>query len=199
MRSTISRVAGLFTFCTCLFIAMPLRAQNLVLNAGFASDLGSWDLFPFFGLTQQWAFDDAGGDINSGSIQGSLPANAPFRILKYASQCIEVQPSTSYAFGGKIFLPASTTPFGAYATVIVDVYSGAHCTVSFTIPGIVAMNVSQVETWTLTGASFVTGPGDQSILLTLRVSAPSGVSLTSNFDDIYLREDDTIFHNGFGG
>lgn len=168
-----------------LFAAAPLPAQNLVQNPGFATDLGGWVPFMAFDVTEQWSSVDAGGDTHSGSIQGTLPAIGTFRIPIYATQCVVVQPNTTYTFSANILLPAATTPADAYATIFVNTYANTGCFNNPTM-NIVAPNVTAVDAWTGTSAPVTTGAMDQSIQINLRVSSPSNTALTSYFDDVFL-------------
>jgi hypothetical protein len=183
MRCKNSKAAGLLGIC--LLHMAPLCAQNLVQNPGFTSDLGGWAPFDFFGLTEQWTAIDAGGDVQSGSIQGTLPASGTFRNPIYASQCVAVQSGKTYLFGTKVLLPSQTTPATAYATVFVNTYPATGCAGNPSM-NIVAPNVTTVDAWTATASSVTTGPSDQSIQVDLRVFAPFDTTLISYFDDVYL-------------
>ena len=176
--------------CACLFVAVPLAAQNLVQNPGFTSDLSSWDLFTAFELTEQWTSIDAAGDTHSGSIQGTLPASGTFRTPVYAFQCVVVQPNTQYTYGGKVLLPSATTPAGAYATVSVGTYANTGCFGNQSM-NTLAPNVTTVDAWTQTSASVTTGAADQSIRVNLSVFAPLNTTLISYFDDVHVSEQPT--------
>ena len=175
----------MFATCACLFVAAPLAAQNLVQNPGFTSDLSSWAPFMAFGLTEQWTSTDAGSAVNSGSIQGTLPASGTFRNPIYAAQCVVVQPNTQYAFGTKVLLPSGTTPADAYATVFVNVFPNTGCSGNESM-NIVAPNVTTLDAWTQTSTSVTTGDADQSFQVNLRVFAPFNTTLISYFDDVFV-------------
>ena len=175
----------MFAACACLFVAVPLAAQNLVQNPGFTSDLTHLDLFMDFGLTEQWTSTDAASDVHSGSIQGTLPASGTFRTPVYAFQCVVVQPNTQYAFGAKVLLPSATTPADAYATVSIGTYPNTGCFGNQSM-NTLAPNVTTLDAWTQTSASVTTGAADQSIRVNLSVFAPLSTTLISYFDDMFV-------------
>ena len=179
------RSAVLPVACAWLFMAAPLAAQNLVQNPGFASDLSSWAPFMAFGLTEQWSSIDAGGDIHSGAIQGTLPATGTFRNPIYAAQCVVVQPGTRYAFGTSVLLPSGTTPADAFATVFINVFPNTGCSGNQSM-NIVAPNVTTLDAWTATSTTVTTGAADQSVQVNLRVFAPFDTTLISYFDDVFV-------------
>src|SRR5688572_18469605 len=125
------------------------RAQNLVQNPGFATDVSSWDLFNAFDVTAGWSALDADGHAQSGSMRGKLPASGTFRIPIYASQCVKVQPGRIYLFGGRILLPSASTPNGSFATVFANTYANDGC-FGNNVTHVPAPNVSVRDAWTST-------------------------------------------------
>ena len=170
--------------------------QNLVQNPGFTTDLASWSLFNAFEVTAAWNPLDAGGNAQSGSMRGNLPASGTFRIPIYASQCVAVQPNRTYLFGGRILLPSATTPDGSFATVFANTYANTGC-FGNNATHTPAPNVTARDAWTMTAEEVTTGPTIGSIRLHLRVSAPSATNLSSHFDDVFLFATDRVFRNDF--
>jgi hypothetical protein len=178
-----------------LALTCVASAQNILLNPGFAHDLSGWDPFTGFGVQQEWSTLDAAGDPGSGSILGTLPASSTFRIPIYASQCISIQPSTTYAFRGNVLLPSATTPATAYGTLFANSYAAANCAGN-PVNTATAPTVTALDAWTGTGAAITTGASDLTVRVHLRVFAPAGTTLRSYFDDVVF-ERDGLFADGF--
>lgn len=172
-------------------------AQNLLLNPGFDSNLADWDLFEAFGVTAAWNAADEDAAPGSGSLRGNLPASGTFRIPIYASQCVAVQGGTSYRFGGSVLLPAATSPDNAYATVFANLYAEAACSGNSSAH-LAAPNVTLRDTWVRTQDTLVAAATDRSLRIHLRVFAPAGTELSSNFDNVFVEAlADALFSDGF--
>ncbi len=98
-----------------LLASLPIAAQNLLLNPGFATALAPWQPFNGFGQTTVWSNVDAGANPDSGSAYVTIPADSLFRQPPGASQCVAVQPNTTYVYGGKAYLPSASAADGADA------------------------------------------------------------------------------------
>jgi hypothetical protein len=99
--------------CTC---PQP-SPQNLFQNAGFDSNVSSWDSIKGVGTTGiQWSSQDVDGCPFSGSVQVLSGLGNP-------SQCVAVTPGASYTFGGWF----RNLDGNAY-TCALSVWSGPNCT-----------------------------------------------------------------------
>ncbi|UXI66168.1 hypothetical protein [Tahibacter amnicola] len=199
MSNTFRSLARLGIVSAGLFSTAITSAANLVINPHFDQDLSAWYLFQAFDVTERWSPVDSANDLHSGSIQGTLPANGTFRMPIYAVQCVTVQPNKTYAIGATILLPGQTTPATAFSTIFANTYTNAGC-YGNSARNIVAPNVTATNVWTPTELSVTTEAQERSVQLNLRVFAPSGTTLTSHFDDVYVIEiADGVFADDFGG
>lgn len=171
-----------------LLASLPLAAQNLLQNPGFASALPPWEPFNGFGQTTVWSSFDAGGDPNSGSAYGTIPADSTFRVPPYASQCVAVQPNTTYVYGGKAYLPSASAADGADAFASAQFYPPSGCAGNVDVFQF-STNVNTRDVWTGILDVITSGPSDQSVQIYMYVYAPTGTVLQSYFDDMFLMPD----------
>jgi hypothetical protein len=178
-----------------LLASLPLAAQNLLQNPGFSTALDPWEPFDGFGQTAIWVSFDAGGNPNSGSVFGTIPADSVFRDPPYAFQCLVVAPNTTYLYGGKAFMPSASTASGAASLAAIGLYPNTNCIgVSNFFKS--APRVLTQNAWVPT-RDIVTTPQDvHSARIYMYVHAPDGATMQSYFDDMFLMPD-AIFRGGF--
>jgi len=185
VRVTVATLCG----ATLWMLAGPcVAATNLLVNPGFDMSLAGWD--NLYDRTASWAPLDTGGSAGSGSAlvgNEGLSNGATPLVL---SQCISVSPSTAYAYGGVMRVPAGQ-PSGTMAQVFVETFTSANCFGD--AEEVMAVSTSTVEEWEVVNGNFTTGPGVHKVLVGLGVIKPNGVSAdaSGNFDNVYLRAEDT--------
>lgn len=182
-------------FAICALASLPLAAQNLLQNPGFATALDPWVPNTGFNQTTVWSGFDAGGDPDSGSAMGTIPADDAFGETTYADVCVVIEPNTTYLYGGNAFMPSATTSPGATSYVDIQFYANTGCfgnndLAEFTHP------VSTRDIWTQMLGVATSGAGDQSVYMNMYVYAPTGIAMQSYFDDMFLIPD-AIFHDDF--
>jgi hypothetical protein len=178
-----------------LLASLPLPAQNLLQNPGFASVLDPWEPFNAFGATTVWSSFDAGGDPNSGSAFGTIPADSTFRAPPYASQCVVVVPNTTYLYGGRAYLPTATVADNGDAFASAQFYPNTGCSGNVDVFQF-SSHVSTRDAWTGILDVITSGPSDQSVRIYMYVFAPTDTLMQSYFDDMFLVPD-TIFRGPF--
>ncbi len=100
----------------CLLLVLglaPARAQNLLVNPGFDSDLSGWHPSNAPGLIITiWSPLDAAGSPSSGSLLAdNLAATANYPVV-VGAQCINVTPGQKYWLRAKAFIPAGQATTG---------------------------------------------------------------------------------------
>jgi len=178
-----------------LLASLPLAAQNLLQNPGFATVLDPWEPFNGFGATTVWSSFDAGGNPNSGSAYGNIPADSIFRAPPYASQCVIIAPNTTYLFGGKAFMPTASTSPDASSFADVEFYPNTGCFGNNDFFQF-APHVFTHDAWTQILDVVTTLQNDQSVRINMYVYAPDGITMQSYFDDMFLIPD-VIFRGRF--
>jgi hypothetical protein len=159
-------------------VVSPPIAGNILQNSGFDTDLTSWgwqDRFPNGNGIASWSTDDAKGNANSGSIRlRNTQTGLAFQQL----QCVAVESSRNYSWGGTIRASSSTA--GAAVLALFE-YADANCENLFTskVQREVMVNapmVWQTQTYTRRMAS------DTKSVLFLIASA----SLTASTFDVWV-------------
>ena len=195
MYPDIYRVMRICVAATSLLASLPVGAQNLLQNPGFATSLDPWEPFGGFGQTTVWSSFDAANDPNSGSAFGTIPADSSFRVPPYASQCVVIEPNTTYVYGGKAFMPSATTSPDATSFADVEFYPNTGCFGNNDLFQF-APHVSTHDAWMQILDVATTLPSDLSVRINMYVYAPTGITMQSDFDDMFLMPD-AIFRSGF--
>jgi hypothetical protein len=167
-----------------------VAATNLLGNPGFDTSLAGWDNLD--GRTASWTPLDAGAGAGSGSALIGNESNPSFGgTVMVLTQCISAAPSTAYAFGGVMRVPAEQ-PSGSAARVIVATFTSGDCS-GADAEEIYAVSTSATEAWEVTNRNFTTGPGVHAVLVGLGLFKPTGVTANASgyFDNVYLQEEDT--------
>lgn len=163
-----------------LLASASAQAQNLLSNPGFDTDLTGW----FEGEGSQGSVTPQGGDGDTAP--GSAQFDATACCTLSISQCLAVDPSTDYEFGGSVKLAGATVPAGGDEGLGFDLQwsSDATCTAPV---GTAALNVPNTDAW-VRHVGAATSPGNaQSVLFRARqfnFVAPHSLS---------ARVDDTVF------
>jgi hypothetical protein len=91
-----------------LLAATELSAQNLVVNSGFDTGLGGWEVGP---ATTWDGTKDVGGSSASGSAR-SIATYSPFGgSTEGITQCVNLTGSGGpYSLTGKVFIPGARRP-----------------------------------------------------------------------------------------
>jgi hypothetical protein len=195
MYPGIHRVLRICVAAIGLLAGLPLAAQNLLQNPGFATSLDPWASFNAFGVTAVWSSFDASNDPTSGSVYATIPANNGFNTPPTVYQCVAIEPKSTYLFGGKAYLPSATVLDDASASIRAQVYTTTDCTSS---PDqlLDAPDVTARDIWSIVSAPVTSGAAELSIRIALVVYTPTSDAMQLYFDDIFLMQD-TIFHDGF--
>lgn len=104
--------------------AAPSPAENLLVNAGFDSDLAGWILLAPL-VEAAWSPDDVAGEPASGSVRVTHPGpqvpggSGP-------AQCVPVTGGARYDFGAFITEPAGQSGSGV-AQVLIHYFAGGAC------------------------------------------------------------------------
>jgi hypothetical protein len=178
-----------------LLASLPLAAQNLLQNPGFATALPPWQPFNGFGQTTVWSSFDAAGNPNSGSAFVTIPASSTFRQPPAAQQCVAIQPNTTYVYGGNAYLPTATAADGADAFASAQFFPTAGCAGGVDVFQF-SPHVSTRDAWVGILDVITSGPSDLSVQIYPYVDAPTGTLLQLYFDDMFLLPD-AIFRGGF--
>jgi hypothetical protein len=178
-----------------LFASLPLAAQNLLQNPGFATALDPWEPFNGFGQTTVWSSFDAAGAPNSGSAYGTVPASSTYRQPPTAIQCVAVEPNTTYVYGGKAYLPSATAAAGADAFVSAQFLPATGCAGNSDVFQF-SPHVNTRDAWVGILDVVTSGPNDLSVQIYTYVDAPTGTTMQSYFDDMFLVPD-AVFRGGF--
>lgn len=119
--ATVAAAAGLV-----LLAGVSARAQNLIVNNGFASGLAGWS---DYGSAN--AADGTRTPIPLAA-QMDVSDTAPSGTIIGLAQCVGVDPSTNYAYGGDYRLPTGqSVDDGARVLIGVLLYDGAGCSGPF--------------------------------------------------------------------
>ncbi len=173
-------------FVLFLLCAASAQAQNLLANPGFDADLASWSEGE--GSQGSVNHEAADGDSANGSAQFDATACCTLSI----SQCLPVDPSTDYEFGGSVRLAGATLPAGGDEGLGFDLQwsSDATCTAPV---GTAALNVPNTEGWVRHVAA-TTSPGNaQSVLFRARqFNFVEPHSLSARVDDVVFGPAGTV-------
>jgi hypothetical protein len=175
-----------------VFATIPLRV-NAVENAGFATDLSSWN--NFFGHPAAWDPTDASGNPASGSARISNPFPGNGGALFVLGQCEVAIPNQSYRFGARAQLLAGSAP-GVAAEIVASFHLSSDCSdtplVSHFGSG------SYATTWErITGFAPANAQAG-SIRVWIALSKEAGVDSveSARFDDVFLTLT-PVFRDGF--
>lgn len=109
---------------TALASAAPSPAENLLVNAGFDSDLAGWSLLDPL-VEAVWSPEDVAGDPASGSARVTHPG-PPGPGGSGPAQCVPVVGGARYDFGAFIREPSGHSGSGV-AYVLVHFFAGGAC------------------------------------------------------------------------
>jgi hypothetical protein len=171
--------------------AAPSPAQNLLVNPGFDTGLGGWQLADpsTTSVTVSWdGAHDADGSPSSGSAKAVWQAPSVSGLSSAIFQCVEVTPGASYIFGGKVFIPAGPVPGSAFFNVIP--YPSHGC--SGAPPPSLFGSTPPVTTrnrWVETTATI--HPFGPSVLIAATFAPGSGGTFQVSFDDVVLQPGST--------
>lgn len=177
--------------------AMPLQAQDLVLNGGFDDDLSGWSTGDDPNMVVVWSALDANASSASGSMRVvNVSANASNGVT--AEQCIPVNAGQSYTATAKVRVPSGAgQSIDNRAAVSLRWYAGPDCTTS--IGGAVVANGTPqaFNTWVNQSLTVTAATGARSVeVRALNTKYPAGGSFIALFDDLALTSQ-SIFQNGF--
>jgi len=167
-----------------------LRAQSLINNGSFVGGtLTGWTIAPL-PITVYLSSLSASAD-GSGSAEVILAQGSTIAIG--ISQCATgIAPGTSYAFGGKLYVPSGQPTPGGYGAVSVRWYSTTNCSgVDLGSLGSSAVDslYAAVDTWHASRAASIAPPGARSARVEgYLLSRQSGTTpLRILFDEIFLQ------------
>jgi hypothetical protein len=172
--------------------ALPLSAQA-VENAGFATDLSSWN--NFYGHPAQWDPADASGNPASGSARISNPFPGNGGALLVLGQCEVAIPNQSYRFGARAQLLAGSSP-GVAAEVVASFHLSSDCSDSQLISHFGTGSLA--TTWErITGFAPANAQAG-SIRIWIALSKEAGVDSveSARFDNVFLTPM-PVFRDGF--
>ena len=175
-----------------LFAALPLRV-NAVENAGFATDLSSWN--NFFGHPAEWDPADASGNPASGSARISNPFPGNGGALLVLGQCEVAIPNQAYRFGARAQLLAGSSP-GVAAEIVASFHLSSDCSDAQLISHF--GTGSYATTWEpITGFAPANAQAG-SIRVWIALSKEAGVDSveSARFDDVFLTPT-PVFRDGF--
>jgi hypothetical protein len=166
--------------CLAAALAVPVSAQNLLVNPHFDASLSGWQT----GGDVSWdGTRDANASHSSGSAKtvwrGYNPGEYPL-----LAQCVPVTPGTVYLFVGKIFIPLDQTTSGSASLVVIP-FGTSDC--SGPLPPGAPRETPPVfnpGSWTVTSATIA--PFGASVLLAASVAPNVGGPFQVNFDDLIL-------------
>ena len=145
-------------------------ATNLLQNGSFDTDLSGWSTARNHGLAQ-W--------VNGTAVMTSGEGVAQL------DQCVNVEPSTRYEAGAKVFIPSGQN--GVLSLAFFD-YSVPNCDPigawqgrQYQQPG------SPIATWFDTTIDWTSNSNAKSVLIAIGADSASG-PFTATFDDVYLRK-----------
>jgi len=178
-------IATLCTVALAVVTGPVFAAVNLLANPGFDSDLAGWT--NRFGRTVSWSPLDAANSASSGSALAvnDSPGSGGTPLTLY--QCVTVEPSTTYSFGGRLKVPAGQPPF-TYAQVFVQAFASGDCSGEALEQH--AVQSTTVEVWEGKSLGITTGPTIHSAYVAFGVSKDSGVTETASgyFDKLFLQQ-----------
>jgi hypothetical protein len=163
------------------------RAQNLLLNPNFDSDLSHW-IVPQSFEAAMWQAADADGSGSSGSVSlrntYSQPAASGGGAIE---QCVPVVAGKTYDFGAKVQIPGGQANTG-FVQIFLSWYSDTGCGGGF-LSRITQNAGATTGVWQSAAAAGVAAPaGAASGLLSLaHFKNEASGSFVTYFDDAYLR------------
>ncbi|MGH7535180.1 MAG: hypothetical protein ACREMG_06305 [Gemmatimonadales bacterium] len=180
-----TRAGGMRWSLLLLLGVLDAGAQNLVQNAGFASDLGGWTVLPGPNYSVGW--DGTQGNSAPGSASVDLTSSAGLADLFFLRQCVPATGSTAYDVGGSFRFPgsAATTPVGA---LFIQCFSDLSCGAQ--LPGGAVFGLSTggspADTWvTSTYAKGLTTPAATvAVRIYLRFSTFAAGTARGWYDDL---------------
>jgi hypothetical protein len=179
------RIAATLCAAVLPLVAAPcFAAGNLLANPGFDGSLAGWD--DWFGSPATYSAVDAGSIDGSGSALISNLGVSNGGALTVRSQCVGVAPTTDYLYGGQAMVPAGQ-PAGTTAYIFINMHTAAGCDSPPAASD--SLSSSLVGGWDALSGSFTTGPEVRSVLFSIAVFKPQGVSADASvhFDNLYLQ------------
>jgi len=187
------------TFVTCL-IALPVAAQNLLVNPGFdnVDQLNGWTCSTANGIAS-WSPEDRAGSATSGSMQHDVTATSNNRYL-WCSQCVPVDEFEAYIASMWVFWPndPDVTQDGS-PRIEIDYHASATCD-SFLQLGDIQVGFPFYDTWNFLSTNPTTAPsGAQSALLfVITWQDLADDAVRARIDDVDFHSTNSIiFRDGF--
>ncbi|MBV8203348.1 MAG: hypothetical protein JOZ15_22260 [Acidobacteria bacterium] len=164
--------------------ALPLPAQNLLINPDFVSNLSGWQVN---GQTTWDGTRDAEGFPNpsEGSAREIFDDPSTSNNSAEISQCVPLTVGTTYHLGGKIYIPAGDTASGGAFFVLIP-FPTSDCS-GAPPPGPFALTpeVTAVNSWDDSSTTFANSFA-KSGLFYAALAPQSGGRLQANFDDVVV-------------
>ena len=161
------------------FAAPTARAQNMLSNGAFDTDISGWQAGFASASAPEWSPDDCCGSAGSGSARllvGGLSAY-------FVSECIVVAPSTSYDFAFRMRALQNSILFFTGAGGSIDWYSSSACeALESSSSG--GLFVSTPVDWSEFGATFVSPPTAQAARVVLGGSGALSSGVDAYFDNV---------------
>lgn len=182
-----------------VLIAIPLTAQNLLVNPGFdnADLIDNWICTMSNGVTS-WSAEDRIGSTASGSMRHDVSAASDNQTIT-CSQCVPVIESNAYVLSAWYFWPANTglTQLGS-SRLSYLFYSDTVCATPLGIGDVKASSPSALDTWLFHHADEIVAPlGSRSAMVHVHTWQNfAGQPVRAHIDDVDFRTT-TIFRDGF--
>ena len=165
------RAAVALVLLQCLFL-QSAKAQNLVANANFDTDLSSWDLL--WG-SPEWHAADGSNSVSSGSLRAD--AIGSFGLVT-AEQCVVLAPhQTSNALLSARMMRRATT---ANAAVVADLFESSDCSGVQTASPTLLLGPATVLAWAFRESGEFQVP---SSVLSVRIRLYTETSVDSSVQD----------------
>jgi predicted enzyme related to lactoylglutathione lyase len=164
--------------------ALPAAAQNLLVNPTFDTNLSSWTIGTD-SVTVTWdGTRDGDGSTTSGSARTVWAASTVTGNYEAFTQCVNVNQSVNYRFGGKAFIPSGQALAGQAYFLAVP-FNQSNCQGAPPPSAAVSTpSVTALDQWTETLGTIT--PIGGSILIGAYLAVPAGGTFTINYDDLLL-------------
>ena len=182
-----------------IFSALPLAAQNLLVNPGFdnVDQLDGWSCSTANG-NATWSPEDRSGSATSGSMQHDVTAASDNRYL-WCNQCVPVDEFETYVASMWVYWPDDPdVTQGGSPRIEVDFHANTTCDSFLHLGDIQTMGYPLYDTWNFLSTNPATAPaGAQSALLFLLTWQDlADEPVRARIDDVDFHST-TIFSDGF--
>jgi hypothetical protein len=169
-------------------VITPPVAGNLVANPGFDTGLAPWgfqDRFPNGPGSAAWASFDANNNPSSGSIRlrNTRPAEGSHTFQQL--QCVAVEASQIYEYGGKFFATSGSAGTAVFA--IVE-YADDNCDVAAVSSENQTPRIRVAGTWQSESYTKRMGPTTRSAFVVIGSRATAAGTFEIFIDDVFLRK-----------